>query len=69
VLAERLLPSHRKAEGFALINTAQGLGFSFGSLTLSVLSVQTAELLGVASTVIAAAAVAVYLHGGRSVAP
>jgi MFS family permease len=68
VLAERLLPAHRKAEGFALINTAQGIGFSFGSLTVSVLSVQAAELLGVASTVIAAAAVAFCLRGGRSVA-
>jgi MFS family permease len=65
VLAERLLPANRKAEGFSLINTAQGVGFSVGSLTVSVLSVRSAELLGVASTVIAAIAVTAYLRGGR----
>ncbi|MET0234153.1 MAG: MFS transporter [Kibdelosporangium sp.] len=42
------LPDERKAEGFSLIFTAQGAGFALGSLSLSVLPLAGALVLGAA---------------------
>ncbi|WP_326702815.1 MFS transporter [Streptomyces cyaneofuscatus] len=57
LLAEAILPDHRRSEGFALINTAQGLGFGLGSLALSVLPLTLTGLLALASAALAALAV------------
>lgn len=57
LLAEGVLPEQRKAEGFALLNTAQGLGFGLGSLSVSVLPLEAVGLAGAASGLVAAAVV------------
>lgn len=38
VRAERVLPGDRRAEGFALLSTVQGLGFGAGSLSVALLT-------------------------------
>ncbi|UZI28567.1 hypothetical protein OH133_10755 [Streptomyces sp. VB1] len=57
LLAEAILPEHRRSEGFALVNTAQGLGFGLGSLALSLLPLPLTGLLALASAALAALAV------------
>ena len=57
LLVEVRLPPNRKAEGFALVNTAQGLGFGAGALSLAVLPLSVVQLLGLASPLLAAAVV------------
>ncbi|MFI0483495.1 MFS transporter [Actinomadura sp. 9N215] len=58
VAAESRVPPTRRAEGFALLNTAQGLGFGVGASTLSVLPLSAVGLLGCASAVLAALVIA-----------
>ncbi|KAA2252401.1 MFS transporter [Solihabitans fulvus] len=64
VLAERLMPEHRRAEGFAVLNTAQGLGFAAGSLTLAALPATAVGLLA-SATPFAAAFVLLRSRAGR----
>ncbi|WUI04029.1 hypothetical protein OHR68_20275 [Spirillospora sp. NBC_00431] len=58
VAAESRVPPTRRAEGFALLNTAQGLGFGVGASTLSVLPLSAVGLLGCASALLAALVIA-----------
>lgn len=48
------LPENRRAEGFGLVFTAQATGFALGSVTVSVLPLALAPLLGALSVVTAA---------------
>ncbi|KAA2250705.1 hypothetical protein F0L68_38775 [Solihabitans fulvus] len=64
VVAERLMPEHRRAEGFAVLNTAQGLGFAAGSLSLAVLPATAVGLLA-SATPFAAALVLLRSRAGR----
>lgn len=57
VAAEYRVPAERRAEGFAVLNTAQGLGFGLGALSLSVLPLSVVGLLGCASALVAAVVV------------
>ncbi|TCO64913.1 MFS transporter [Actinocrispum wychmicini] len=52
------LPADRRAEGFGLVFTAQAAGFALGSLSVSVLPLTAAPLLGAFSALIAAACIA-----------
>lgn len=54
VQAEHSMPAHRRAEGFAVLNTAQGFGFATGSLTLALLPIAAVGLLAAATTLFAA---------------
>jgi MFS family permease len=51
------LPENRRAEGFGLVFTAQATGFALGSVTVSVLPLALAPLLGALSVVVVVAAV------------
>lgn len=62
--AERCMPVHRRAEGFAVLNTAQGLGFAAGSLTLSLLPVVAVGLSATATTLVAATVLALVRQSG-----
>ncbi|GAB3912201.1 MFS transporter [Kibdelosporangium lantanae] len=54
---QAVLPEDRRAEGFGLIFTAQATGFALGSVTVAVLPVSVAPLLGALSVVTAAVVV------------
>ncbi|BBH67848.1 MFS transporter [Actinoplanes sp. OR16] len=69
VLVEDALPTNRRAEGFGLINTAQGLGFGLGSLSLSVMPLRAGGLVAVASALLAAAVVFRYAPRSRPAEP
>jgi MFS family permease len=56
---QRTLPEERRAEGFGLVFTAQAAGFALGSLSVSVLPLVAASILGACSAVAAAVAKAV----------
>lgn len=60
--AERCMPVQRRAEGFAVLNTAQGLGFAAGALTLLLLPVVAVGLFATATTLVAAAVLASVRH-------
>jgi MFS family permease len=46
VVLQTALPAERRAEGFGLVFTAQAAGFALGSLSVSVLPLVAAPLLG-----------------------
>jgi hypothetical protein len=56
---QKTLPEERRAEGFGLVFTAQASGFALGSLSVSVLPLVAASILGACSAVAAAVAKAV----------
>jgi len=53
VQMQRLLPKERRSEGFSLSFAVQATGFGLGSLTVGVLPLSWAPLLGVASALVA----------------
>ena len=53
VQMQRLLPEERRSEGFSLSFAVQATGFGLGSLSVGVLPLYLAPLLGVASAVVA----------------
>lgn len=53
VRAEHLVAAHRRAEGFALLATAQGLGFAVGALSLSALPLSAVGPAGSVSALLA----------------
>jgi MFS family permease len=63
---QRMLPADRRAEGFALMFTAQAAGFALGSLSVSVLPLETVSLLGAGSAF--GAALLVGVHARATVA-
>jgi MFS family permease len=52
------LPEERRAEGFGLVFTAQASGFALGSLSVSLLPLVGAPLLGACSALVAAVLIA-----------
>jgi hypothetical protein len=50
---QRLLPKERRSEGFSLSFAVQATGFGIGSLSVGVLPLSLATLLGVASALVA----------------
>jgi hypothetical protein len=58
VRLQRLLPEGRRAEGFSLSFAVQGTGFALGSLSIGVLPLQLAPALGVVSSALACAMLA-----------
>jgi MFS family permease len=59
---QRTLPEERRAEGFGLVFTAQASGFALGSLSVSVLPLVAASILGACSAVAAAVAKAITIE-------
>lgn len=56
VHAEHHMPAHRHTEGFAILTTAQSLGFAAGSITLTQLPLPTLGIAATATTLLATAA-------------
>jgi MFS family permease len=59
VVLQTTLPAERRAEGFGLVFTAQAAGFALGSLSVSVLPLVAAPLLGACSALAAAVLIGV----------
>lgn len=55
VRAELMIPATRRAEGFAILSTVQGLGFAAGSLTIGLLPLPAVSALGTMSAILSAA--------------